>query len=233
MLESTGFTNSFLSFLVNIACASACKLKAVKNLLTCCFYFTEDVSERMNIDNISVCDVTKRKVSTDTTTVNHSDIRLSNCTISIGTKVTNSCLAVSYHSYACAVRNLKSNVTLCHNFHNFCFIRSFNTVKKKREQLLLPPARGICKVWRWWHGCSEAEKAAYRGRIVELSGFARDTFPRFGRRGWPLFLRASAPFLRSTGPLTFAGLYYMNRAYCRLKRGKREGLGERRDYEES
>lgn len=105
--------------------------------------------------------------------------------------------------------------------------------EKKREQLLLPPARGICKVWRWWHGCSEAEKAAYRGRIVELSGFARDTFPRFGRRGWPLFLRASAPFLRSTGPLTFAGLYYMNRAYCRLKRGKREGLGERRDYEES
>ena len=83
-------------------------------------------------------------------------------------------------------------------------------------QLLLFSAVGICKVWRWWHVCSETEKAECRGRIEELSSFARDNFPRFGRRSWPMYLRISAPFMRSTNPLTFACMYYMNQMYRRL-----------------
>ena len=92
--------------------------------------------------------------------------------------------------------------------------------EKDRDQLLQFSADGICKVWRWWHGCSEAEKAAYRGRLWELSGFARDNFPRFGRRSGPMYLRISEPFMRSTNPLSFACMYYMNQTY-RYLFGKR------------
>ena len=74
-------------------------------------------------------------------------------------------------------------------------------------------AKGISKVWRWWHGCSKTEKTANRERIEELKHYSKAHFPFFGCSSWPLHFRIAVPFFRSSNPLSFACLYYTNQLY--------------------
>ena len=85
--------------------------------------------------------------------------------------------------------------------------------KQKQAFWLQYSAQGISKVWRWWHGCSKTDKKVNKEKIEELKRFSRAHFPFFGDRSWPMHLRVAAPFLRSSSPLSFACLYYINQAF--------------------
>lgn len=89
-------------------------------------------------------------------------------------------------------------------------------ISAKRQEILRLPAKGISIVWRWWYGCSEGEKKAYKGKIEDFLEFTREHFPLFGYGSWPGYLRLSTVFMHSGSVISFAILYGLNQLFRRL-----------------
>lgn len=88
---------------------------------------------------------------------------------------------------------------------------------EKIEQVKLFVATGICMVWRWWFGYTSEEKQRYSPEIKELMHFTRENIPLFGYRSWPAYIRFCTLFMYSDSATSFAVLYWMNRAYRRMR----------------
>jgi len=86
-----------------------------------------------------------------------------------------------------------------------------------QEIILGYAAKGLSKVWRWWHGCTKAEKKEYESKIAEYQKFAKENFPRFGKKSWPKYLRISSFFMRSRSRWSFLFLYKLNQLYRKMK----------------
>ena len=91
----------------------------------------------------------------------------------------------------------------------------------KQQEIMRLPAIGISAVWRWWYGCSLAEKKTYKGKVDDLLKFSREHFPMFGYSSWPGYLRISTVFMHSGSNMSFAVLYGLNQLYRRIRLGKK------------
>jgi glycosyltransferase involved in cell wall biosynthesis len=86
-----------------------------------------------------------------------------------------------------------------------------------REELLLLPARGISRVWRWWYGCDLEDKQRFENLLKEYVEFSRSNFPIFGYKTWPMYLRVSSVFMHSRLPVSFAVLYWINQVFRKFR----------------
>ena len=107
-------------------------------------------------------------------------------------------------------------------FSRYCFLKNeyADMFFEKQEDLLRLPANGISRIWRWWYGCSIDERKEYVERLKEYSNFAKENFPLFGFRSWPMYIKTSVVFMRSTSQISFAVLYLFNQLYRRMKNGQ-------------
>ena len=87
---------------------------------------------------------------------------------------------------------------------------------KNRKELLHSAAKGISKVWRWWHGCKHEDRQMHEHRIRALARFSKENFPLFGFSSWPRYLRLSAPFMHSRCKASFAVLYALNQMFRKI-----------------
>ena len=110
------------------------------------------------------------------------------------------------------------------HFGRYRFFKEYepDLFREEEDLLLQYAAQGVSRVWRWWHGCSEKEKAEYEDRIKEFALYSKSHFPLFGYNYWPKYLRVSAVFMHSSSAASFAVLYFLNQAYRRIQiiRGK-------------
>lgn len=86
-----------------------------------------------------------------------------------------------------------------------------------REELLLLPARGISRVWRWWYGCDLEDKQRFENLLKGYVEFSRSNFPIFGYKTWPTYLRVSSVFMHSKAPVSFAVLYWLNQVFRKTR----------------
>ena len=87
---------------------------------------------------------------------------------------------------------------------------------ENQEELLRFTAKGISKVWRWWHGCERKDRRMYETKIKKLERFSKDNFPLFGYSSWPRYLRFSSPFMHSRSSTSFAILYGLNQLFRKM-----------------
>ena len=111
-------------------------------------------------------------------------------------------------------------------FSRYMYFKEYEPELFKDEEglLLQYVARGISRLWRWWHGCPAEEKAEYEDRIKEYAMFSRSHFPLFGYKYWPGYLRISAAFMHSRSAAAFAVLYWLNHVYRRIQIIRRKEL---------
>ena len=92
-------------------------------------------------------------------------------------------------------------------------------VFSEKEKLLILPAKGIVKVWRWWYGCTKEENLKYKEKIRELRNFSRCYLPLVGPHAWPSYLRITVAFTHSNSSLVFALLYWINQLFRHISPG--------------
>ncbi|MBQ1356249.1 MAG: glycosyltransferase [Solobacterium sp.] len=85
--------------------------------------------------------------------------------------------------------------------------------KVMNQTVLRGCATGLSKVWRWWYGCSRAERIQYRVKIESLKTFSQEHFPLFGERAWPAVIRLSSLFMHSNTTMSFFLLYSLNQLF--------------------
>lgn len=87
----------------------------------------------------------------------------------------------------------------------------------RQEELLLLPAKGISRLWRWWYGCDSEDKQRLKNQLYKYVKFARLNCPIFGYKTWPMYLRVSSVFMQSRSPVSFAVLYWINQVYRKFR----------------
>ena len=88
---------------------------------------------------------------------------------------------------------------------------------KKQEIILFYAAKGISRVWRWWHATSKEERRERKEKTKIFKDFTKKNIPFFGFKTWPFFMRISSIFMRSNSALSFAIMYRMNRIFRTVK----------------
>lgn len=104
------------------------------------------------------------------------------------------------------------------------YLRQYSFIKNKyaalftdaQDELLLLPAKGISRLWRWWYGCDRNERKSHAARVKEYCDFTRKRIPFFGFRSWPKLLRVSTIFMYSRSISSFAVMYWLNQVYRKL-----------------
>ena len=88
--------------------------------------------------------------------------------------------------------------------------------REKEEQILGVTAAGLARVWRWWYACDSVEKGRFAESIQSMKQQSKELFPLIGYKSWPLYLRLSGLFMRSSNKASFLVLFYLNQMYRRL-----------------
>ena len=87
----------------------------------------------------------------------------------------------------------------------------------RQEELLLLPAKGVSRLWRWWYGCDSEDKQRFRNKLNEYVEFSRSNYPIFGYNTWPMYLRVSSVFMHSRIQVSFAILYWINQIFRKFR----------------
>jgi len=88
--------------------------------------------------------------------------------------------------------------------------------ERLRSKLEKDIAYAISRMWRWAFGNSANERIAYRNLLEEMSRYTRKELRHVNKNRWPLLLRASLIFARSTSTASLAMAYYANQTFIRL-----------------
>ncbi len=87
----------------------------------------------------------------------------------------------------------------------------------RQEELLLLPAKGISRLWRWWYGCDFEDKQRFENWLNKYVEFSRSNYPMFGYKTWPTYLRVSSVFMHSRIHVSFAILYWINQFFRKFR----------------
>ncbi|MBP5416507.1 MAG: glycosyltransferase family 2 protein [Clostridiales bacterium] len=112
------------------------------------------------------------------------------------------------------------------HFARYSFLRNDKSSLNQfsESEVMAEAAKGLSKVWRWWHGCSHEEKIENHERLKEMEGFIRNDCPLFGYKTWPRYLRISSFFMHSRSKASLFALYYINISYRRLRPNKANNM---------
>lgn len=82
--------------------------------------------------------------------------------------------------------------------------------EENKEEILKSVTSSFFRVWRWWYGCTAADKQMYASELDGYIRFSREYIPVFGMKSWPIYLRIATLFIRKKSRIAFAFLYHLN-----------------------
>lgn len=77
-------------------------------------------------------------------------------------------------------------------------------------------AYAISRMWRWAFSNSPDERISYQNLLEEMSRYVKKELRCVNKNRWPLLLRASLIFTRSTSTVSLAMAYFANQTLIRL-----------------
>ena len=83
--------------------------------------------------------------------------------------------------------------------------------KDLKAELDIQSADVAAKTWRWVYEVPKKERDYEH--LTKISSYAKNNFPVFGEKGWPLSLRICSFFVRHPNDFSFFLLYWINQIY--------------------
>lgn len=114
--------------------------------------------------------------------------------------------------YTQSMQNLKDYWNAYYN--RFVCLSKMSQVKASDfliDNLSKQVANAASKTWRWIYAIPKPERDYEY--LQHVSRYVRETYPRFGRKGWKMYLRVSVFFARYVNEISFGTLYYLNQLY--------------------